>query len=103
SVIPTGDELVNTDPKPGEVVETNGMMVSRYVERWGGKPVYSDVVRDDFDALADAIRRDSSKDIVVTTGGSSVGERDLLPDVLEEIGETVFHGVAIKPGHPVAL
>ncbi|WP_128476250.1 molybdopterin molybdotransferase MoeA [Halorussus pelagicus] len=102
-VIPTGEELVQSDPGPGEVVETNGLTVSQYVERWGGQAIYRDVVTDDPDALRAAIQRDLTKDVVVTTGGSSVGERDLLPEVLSDLGEILFHGVALKPGHPVAV
>ena len=102
-VTPTGEELVQSDPDPGEVIETNGLTVSRYVERWGGEATYRDVVTDDPGALREAIRRDLTKDVVVTTGGSSVGERDLLPEVVSDLGEILFHGVALKPGHPVAV
>ena len=102
-VIPTGEELVQSDPDPGEVVETNGLTVSRLVERWGGEATYRTVVTDDRDALRAAIQRDLTKDVVVTTGGSSVGERDLLPEVVADLGEILFHGVALKPGHPVAV
>jgi len=103
SVIPTGEELVQSEPDPGEVIETNGQTVAQYVERWGGDASYREVVTDDFDALRDAIERDLDHDVVVTTGGSSVGERDLLPEVVSELGEVLVHGVALKPGHPVAL
>jgi molybdopterin molybdotransferase len=41
--------------------------------------------------------------VIVTTGGSSVGERDLLPEVVDELGEVLIHGVAIKPGYPVGI
>jgi molybdopterin molybdotransferase len=102
-VIPTGEELVQADPEPGEVIETNGLTVSAYVDRWGGVPTYRNVVPDDFDALRAAVQRDLTKDVVVTTGGSSVGQRDLLPEVIDELGEVLVHGVALKPGHPVAL
>jgi molybdopterin molybdotransferase len=102
-VVPTGEELVQFDPQPGEVIETNGLTVSSLVTRWGGVATYRDVVTDDFDALRAAIQRDLTKDVVVTTGGSSVGERDLLPEVIDELGEVLVHGVALKPGHPVAL
>ncbi|WP_049984983.1 molybdopterin molybdotransferase MoeA [Halobellus rufus] len=102
-VIPTGEELVQEDPGPGEVIETNGLTVSRLVERWGGDPTYRNVVTDDEAALRAAIQRDLTKDIVVTTGGSSVGERDLIPEVVDDLGEVLVHGVALKPGHPVAL
>ena len=103
AVIPTGEELVQSDPGPGEVIETNGLTVSRLVERWGGEARYREIVTDDEDALAAAIERDLDADVVVTTGGSSVGERDLLPEVVAEIGEVLVHGVALKPGHPVCL
>ncbi len=102
-VIPTGEELVQSDPEPGEVIETNGLTVSRYVERWGGEATYRRVVTDDHEALRAAVERDLTKDIVVTTGGSSVGERDLIPEVIEELGEVLVHGIALKPGHPVAF
>ena len=102
-VIPTGEELVQEDPEPGEVVETNGLTVSRYVERWGGQVTYRRVVTDDHEALRAAVERDLTKDLVVTTGGSSVGERDLIPEVVAELGEVLVHGVALKPGHPVAV
>ena len=103
AVVPTGEELVQSDPDPGEVIETNGLTVSRLVERWGGEARYRDVVTDDEDALAAAVEADLDADVVVTTGGSSVGERDLLPEVVDELGEVLVHGVALKPGHPVCL
>ncbi|MFH5800142.1 gephyrin-like molybdotransferase Glp [Haladaptatus sp. CMAA 1911] len=103
AVIPTGEELVQSDPEPGEVIETNGLTVSRLVERWGGNATYHDVVTDDEERLREAIESTLDHDIVVTTGGSSVGERDLLPEVVSSLGEVVVHGVALKPGHPVAL
>ena len=103
AVIPTGEELVTADPAPGEVIETNGLMVANYIESWGGDAHYREIVTDEFDALAEAIEADTDADLIVTTGGSSVGERDLLPEVLEAIGELVIHGVAVQPGHPVGL
>ncbi|MFB6126565.1 MAG: gephyrin-like molybdotransferase Glp [Halolamina sp.] len=103
AVIPTGEELVQSDPGPGEVIETNGLTVSRLVERWGGTATYRDVVDDDEAALRAAVAGDADHDLVVTTGGSSVGERDLVPDVVADLGEVLVHGVALKPGHPVAL
>lgn len=100
AVIPTGEELVEADPRPGEVIETNGAMVSAYVASWGGEPRYRSIVPDDPEALESAIRRDLDADMVVTTGGSSVGERDHLPEVIDAIGDLTVHGVAIQPGHP---
>jgi molybdopterin molybdotransferase len=104
TVVPTGDEVVRSDPAPGEVVGTNGPMVAEYVERWGGEATVTEVVPDDEDALRGVLRDVASEaDLVATTGGSSVGERDLLPEVIDDIGEMKVHGVAIKPGHPVGF
>jgi len=103
AVIPTGEELVQEDPGPGEIIETNGLTVSKLAARWGTDPRYLDVVTDDEDRLTEAIRENLDADIVVTTGGSSVGERDLLPDVVSELGEVHVRGVGIKPGHPVGF
>ena len=103
AVVPTGEELVQADPDPGEVVETNRFTVSRLAERWGADVTRRNIVTDDREALRAAIERDLTRDVVVTTGGSSVGERDLVPEVVGELGEVFVHGVALKPGHPVAL
>ena len=102
-VVPTGEELVRDDPGRGETVETNGLTISRYVRRWGGEPRYRDVVTDDAGAIRAAIERGCDADAVVTTGGSSVGERDIVPDVVAEMGSVLVHGVAVKPGYPVAM
>jgi molybdopterin molybdotransferase len=102
-VIPTGDELVDDGPEPGEVVETNALTVSRDVDRWGGVANYRDVVPDDRSAFRAAVERGLTADLVVTTGGSSVGERDLLADVVADRGTVLEHGLAIKPGHPVGF
>lgn len=103
AVVPTGDEVVPSDPSPGEIIGTNGPMVADYVERWGGEATVYDVVPDDEEALRNALRDASDADLVATTGGSSVGERDLLPEVVNEIGGMLVHGVAVKPGHPVGF
>jgi molybdopterin molybdotransferase len=104
-VVPTGEELVRAgvDPAPGEVVETNALTVATLASRWGGVPTHRDPVPDERSALRAAIQRDLHRDLVVTTGGSSVGERDFVPDVIDEMGEVLVHGVALRPGHPVAL
>jgi len=102
-VVPTGDELVSEDPGRGQTVETNGLTVSRYVERWGAEATYRDVVGDDRAAIRAAIDRGVAADAVVTTGGSSVGERDLVPDVVAARGEVFAHGIALRPGHPAGV
>jgi molybdopterin molybdotransferase len=105
SAIPTGEELVpaGVKPAPGEIVETNGLLVSTLARQWGAEPTYRDVVTDDSEALKQAIGADTDHDIVVTTGGSSVGDRDLVADAVADIGEMHVHGVGLTPGHPVGF
>ncbi|MFB6110214.1 MAG: molybdopterin molybdotransferase MoeA [Halodesulfurarchaeum sp.] len=103
AVVPTGEELVQSDPGPGQAVETNGLVGSRQVRRWGGQPRYRDVVTDDETAIRAAIERDLDADLVVTTGGSSVGARDLLPRVIADRGEVLVDGMAIRPGGTAGL
>ncbi|MXR51301.1 molybdopterin molybdenumtransferase MoeA [Halovenus sp. WSH3] len=103
AVIPTGEELVQSDPDPGEIIETNGLTVSKLAESWGAEATYHDVVTDDTGKLDAAITDSLDHDLIATTGGSSVGKRDLLPEVVSELGEIHVHGVGIKPGHPFAF
>ncbi len=104
AVVPTGDEVVQGNPEPGEVVGTNGWMVAEYVHRWGGDAELYDIVPDDTDRLESTLlEATSDADLAVTIGGSSVGERDLLPKVVDTVGDMEVHGVAIKPGHPVGF
>jgi molybdopterin molybdotransferase len=102
-VIPTGEELVEADPDPGEAVDTNGLVVSTLVERWGAAATYRDPVGDYRAALRSAVEADLTKDVVVTIGGSSAGERDVVAGVVDGVGEVLVHGVAIRPGHPVGF
>lgn len=103
AVIPTGEELVEADPGPGEVVETNGLVGSALVDHWCGRSRYHEVVTDDAAALATAIERDSDADLIVTSGGSSVGARDVLPGVVAEQGELLVEGLALRPGHSASV
>jgi len=73
------------------------------VKRFGGIPTVHAIVSDNKDLLAAALAEGAAYDLIVTTGGSSVGKRDLIAEVLEKAGEVLVHGVAIKPGKPVAL
>ncbi len=106
TVVPTGEELVSPgeEPGPGETVQSNGIMISSCVRRWGGEPEEREVLSDRPEDLRSALTRGVGKsDAVVFIGGSSVGRRDRIIEVLEEEGEVLIHGVAIQPGKPAAL
>jgi molybdopterin molybdotransferase len=104
-IIPTGEEIVRRGikPGPGQMNESNGVMNYLYVKRYGGEPKIHDIVVDDKGLLIKALRENAGFDLIVTTGGSSVGKRDLMADVVSSIGKNLVHGVAIKPGKPVLL
>ncbi len=111
-ILATGSELVDIgeyDPElhSGEfIVETNRGMLRQLIIEFGGEIRDFGIVEDDYGKikakLQDAL---NSSDIVVVTGGSSVGEYDLIPLVINELGEpgVVVHGVTAHPGRPVAL
>ncbi|HTY91436.1 MAG TPA: gephyrin-like molybdotransferase Glp [Methanocella sp.] len=104
-IIPTGEEIVprGEEPVAGQMNESNGVMNYLYVKRFGGIPTVHSIVSDKKDELSAALREGAAYDLIVTTGGSSVGRRDLIAEVLGASGEVLVHGVAIKPGKPVAL
>ncbi len=105
SVVPTGEELVapGEEPGPGAVVETNGPLVSSLVTRWGGTPTLRETVTDGAETPGAAIEASTGHDILVTTGGSSVGDPTPIPAVVSDIGEMVVHGLGIDPGHSAGL
>jgi len=106
AILPTGGELVKpgSEPRPGEIVEYNSIMLAAKVEEWGGEPTRLDPVPDDFEIIkrrvAEALE---THDLVVVNAGSSAGREDYTPDVIGGLGEVVVHGIAIRPGHPVVL
>jgi molybdopterin molybdotransferase len=104
-IIPTGSELVERGQKagPGTINESNGLMCQLLVRRYGGKPSVWDIVPDDLEKLTEAVRTGLDYDLIVTTGGTSVGVRDLMPQIVASMGKVVVHGVGIRPGRPVGM
>ncbi|MBN2497020.1 MAG: molybdopterin biosynthesis protein [Deltaproteobacteria bacterium] len=106
-VLPTGDELCEPgeDPSDGRVIESNSRMIAAALARWGAQAQRLEPVRDDPRALAEAIRKaaaDPALDALAVLAGSSAGRGDFGPRVIGELGELVFHGLAIMPGKPTA-
>jgi molybdopterin molybdotransferase len=105
-IIPTGEELVRRDKKDlkaGEVYETNGLMASMYIKKWGCDTRLLKIVTDSPDLIKEAILSNLDADMFITSGGTSVGKRDYVPAVVESIGKLLVHGVGISPGKPTAL
>lgn len=106
AVIPTGTELVpaGSEMKPGDIIESNGLMLAAMVKEWGGEATVQPTVSDDPETLKMAVREAAQgNDVVVVNAGSSAGTEDYTARVVSELGRLVIHGVAVKPGHPVVL
>ena len=99
----TGDEIVPADrtPTPGQVRDSNGPMLSALVRATGGIPFSAGIVPDSRSALAEAFEANlGHADLFVCTGGASAGTRDLLAEVVAELGEATASRVAMRPGMP---
>lgn len=105
AILTTGDEVVppGRPIRPGQVYDINAFTMSSIVQMNGGQPLLHGRVSDRLEALRSAIRKAVAADLVVFSGGSSVGEKDLIIDVLRDMGDLVFHGIAVKPGKPTVL
>ncbi len=106
AVIPTGSELVavGATPAPGEIVEFNSLMLSGMLEDWGARAARFSPVPDDLDRLRPVLLQAlRGHDVVIVNAGSSAGSEDYTAGLLDELGDLIVHGVAYRPGHPVAL
>ena len=103
AIIPTGDELIEPgkELQPGKIYDINTYTLSAIAIENGALPVMVERIPDDLEDLRNALDRALDiADLIVFSGGSSVGVRDFLIDIFEERGEVLFHGVKIKPGKP---
>jgi molybdenum cofactor synthesis domain-containing protein len=105
ALLSTGNEIVEPGRPlaPGQIHDINRYTLAAITRRHGGVPVPLPTTQDSLADLEAAIERGLSTDAIVFSGGSSVGERDLILDVLQKRGEVVFHGIAVKPGKPTAF
>jgi molybdenum cofactor synthesis domain-containing protein len=85
------------------VHDVNAHTLAAIVALNGGEPVHGPRVADRVEAVEDAIRGCLDADLVLVSGGSSVGGRDFVLDVLARLGEIRFHGITVKPGKPTVL
>jgi len=103
-IVATGDELVEPSCKPGpaQIRNSNSWQLAAQVERAGGAPRYYGIAPDRAEVIADLLRRAlAENDIVLLSGGVSMGDFDLVPEIMTANGvEILFDRVAIKPGKP---
>lgn len=108
AVISSGDEVVPIEwaPGPGRIRDANGHSISALVRALGAEPIAFDIVPDDATILGQAMNQALEQaDVVALSGGSSVGARDLMVEVVSALSgvEVLAHGVAIRPGKPTLL
>jgi molybdenum cofactor synthesis domain-containing protein len=105
AILSTGNEII--DPgrplAPGQIYDINRFTLASVVSSNGGIPVPVRAAADTIEDLSRAVDECVGQDVLVFSGGSSVGERDLVLDVLAARGEVLFHGIAVKPGKPTAF
>ncbi len=69
----------------------------------GCVPIHTEIVKDDYESLKNAITEFEDVDVILTSGGTSAGVGDILKEVLDELGEVLVHGIAVKPGKPTMI
>jgi molybdopterin molybdotransferase len=106
AVIATGDELVevNESPNPEQIRNSNSYTICAQVSEAGGEPVTLGIARDNLDDLRVRIRRGLDHDVLIVSGGVSMGKYDLVEQVFAELGvEVLFDKIAMKPGKPTVF
>lgn len=108
ALLSTGNELVELGQKPelGQVINVNQLILSAMCRQLGAEPVNLGIARDDLNEIGGKIAEGlKSTDVVVTTGGTSVGYADLVPIAVNKLGNpgVIVHGIAMRPAMPTAL
>jgi molybdenum cofactor synthesis domain-containing protein len=102
AVIPSGNEIVSPGQplEPGKIYDINSYTLSALIREQGGLPTIFPVMRDTLEDVRRTLAEALAWDLVVLSGGSSVGERDMMVEAVSSMGEVKFHGIAVKPGKP---
>ncbi len=106
AIIPTGDEIVPpcANPKAGDILEFNSSIFSAMLTEWGAEPKTYPIVPDRFDAISDMLAKAVNEcDMALLNAGSSAGRDDYSTAAVRQLGEVLYHGIAIKPGKPAIL
>lgn len=105
AILSTGDELVppGADPRPDQIYESGSHALMALIKQWGGKARYLGVGKDKKKSLLRALRSVKA-DLIVTIGGASVGDHDLVKPALDKLGLSLhFDGIKVRPGKPTAF
>jgi len=105
AILSTGNEIIEPGRPlgPGQIYNINQFTLSAIIRAHGGVPMNGKTTPDSLPDLVKTFESTGAADLIMFSGGSSVGERDLILDALQAAGEVVFHGIAVKPGKPTIL
>lgn len=106
AVVATGNELVdiNTNPPPGKIVNSNSYSLAALVKDCGGIPIILGITRDNKKDIKRIFTKALKADLIISSGGVSVGDYDLVKDIMAEMGNSMrFWQVAMRPGRPLAF
>jgi molybdopterin molybdotransferase len=107
SVISTGDELIpaEAEAKIGQIRDINSYSISAYLNKIGAETKKVGIIEDKFESLKTALKNELDQELVLISGGSSVGIKDMTIELLNSLGEpgVLLHGLSIKPGKPTIL
>jgi molybdopterin molybdotransferase len=100
AVIPSGNEILMPGEvlSPGKIYDINSYTLSALISENGGLPHIFSIMKDTLESTISTIREALAYDLIVLSGGSSVGERDMMLEAVQRMGELKFHGIAVKPG-----
>ena len=106
-IIPTGDEIIPIGEKrirKEQIIDTNSIMLGSMITEFGAYPTLHPPIPDDEKKLKSTINEKIKDfDIILINAGSSAGRDDYTSSIINDLGEVIVHGIAIKPGHPVVL
>lgn len=104
AILPTGTELVpiGSKLKPGDILEYNSLVLAAQIKAMGGEATRFPIIKDDFGLICQRVEEAArDHDLVLLNAGSSAGAEDFSARVVQEMGQLLIHGVAVRPGHPV--
>ena len=104
AILPTGSELkpIGEPVQSGDIIEYNSLVMAAQINEWGGIATRFPITPDRFEAIQAAVAEAAKvHDLILLNAGSSAGSEDFSASVVNSLGEVIFHGVAVRPGHPV--
>ncbi|HEX7736980.1 MAG TPA: gephyrin-like molybdotransferase Glp [Ktedonobacteraceae bacterium] len=105
AILGTGDEVIDVDQPlaPGKIRNSNSYLLEAAVQRAGARPVRLGIARDTVESLREKFSQAPGSDLIITSGGVSVGDFDLVKNIMAEQGEIHFWRINMRPGKPVAF